>query len=108
MLHMKTLHEGQRNHKCDSCGKSYARSSEDTHRQKNYKCESCEKLFSHLGNLNHHIKTVHENQKDYCCEFCEKLFSTAKELKGTSKQFIMVSRIKTVTFATNHFLQTII
>ena len=44
-----TIHEGQRNYKCESCGNS----------------------FMDSGHLKQHINIVHEEQKDHKCEFCE-------------------------------------
>ena len=41
----KTIHEGERN----------------------YKCNSCQKSFSHSGDLNRHIKIIHEGQRNYKC-----------------------------------------
>ena len=62
-MHMKTLHGGQRNYKCDFCGKSfttYIRKSEEAkeEEQSNYKCQLCEKLFSQGISLKTHIKRI--------------------------------------------------
>ena len=40
--HIKTLHEGQRNQKCDYCGK----------------------YFTESGSLKRHIKAIHEGQRN--------------------------------------------
>ena len=48
---------------------------------KDYKCESCGKSFSQATTLKKHILTVHEGHKDYKCEFCGKSFSQAGNLK---------------------------
>ena len=42
----KTIHEGQRNYNCNSCGKS----------------------FTSSGILNNHIRAVHGKQKNYKCD----------------------------------------
>ena len=47
--------------------------------EKNYKCEFCEKSFSLLYNLKNHIKIIHDCNKVENCNICSKLFST----KGT-------------------------
>ena len=44
---MNTIHEGHKDHKWESCGKS----------------------FSIGGSLKKHIHTVHHGQKDHKCEF---------------------------------------
>ena len=48
--HIHTIHEVRKDHKCESCGKS----------------------FSEAGNLKKHICTVHEGHKDFKCESCGK------------------------------------
>ena len=61
--------EGQRNYKCNICGKSFTQSNHlKTHikavheGQRNYKCDSCGKPFTQSGSLTLHIKTVHEGK----------------------------------------------
>ena len=49
--------------------------------QRNYKCDSCGKSFTHSGYLENHINMVHEGQKDYNCEPCGKSFSQVGSLK---------------------------
>ena len=68
--HIKALHEGQRNSKCNSSGKSFTQSGnlknhiKTMHEgQRNYKCDSCEKSYAKLGSLKYHIKTIHEEQR---------------------------------------------
>ena len=51
--HIKTVHEGQNEHKCETCGKE----------------------FGHLHNLQTHIKNVHEVRKDHECETCAKMWN---------------------------------
>ena len=49
--------------------------------QRNYKCDHCGKSFTHSGYLDNHINMVHEGQKDYNCKSCGKSFSQAGSLK---------------------------
>ena len=51
--HIKNIHQGKKDHKCDACGKSYV----------------------DLQGLKRHIIMVHEGRKDYSCEYCGKAFS---------------------------------
>ena len=48
--HIKTVHEGD----------------------KDFKCESCGKLFTQANSLRGYTKTVHEGDKDFKCESCGK------------------------------------
>ena len=87
--HIYTVHEGHKDYKCESCGKSFAEAGslrKHIHRihegHKDHKCESCGKSFSQAGNLKIHIHTVHEGHKDYKCESCGKSFSQAGTLKA--------------------------
>ena len=58
--HVQAGHEGNKDHKCKSCGK----------------------LFRRLDALKRHIHIIHESQKDYQCESCKKSFSEARALRG--------------------------
>ena len=60
----KTVHEGCKDFKCESCGKSltqgYVKIINEGH--KDFKCESCGKSFTEAGYLKKHIKTIHKGQ----------------------------------------------
>merc|ERR1712020_704732 len=62
----RTVHEGQRDHKCDLC----------------------DKFFSRSENLNVHIRTVHEGQSDHKCDVCGKFFTKAGSLQKHRKLFM--------------------
>ena len=86
--HIHTLHEGHKDYKCSSCGKSFSRSQylkkhiHTVHEgHKDYKCNSCGKFFSEGGNLKRHIHTIHEDQEDHKCESCNKSFTRQYNLK---------------------------
>ena len=50
--------------------------------QKEHKCDSCGKSFSQVGNLKSHINYVHKyDQKDNKCGSCEKAFTQVGDLK---------------------------
>ena len=77
----KTVQEGHKDYKCDTCGKSYSQAHNlrnhirivhDHERHKDYKCDSCGKLYSYNGLLKHHIHVVHDGRKDHKCEPCAK------------------------------------
>ena len=58
-MHIDSVHNGQKDHKFDSCGKA----------------------FSKGENLKTHINSVHNGQKDHKCDSCGKAFSEAGTLK---------------------------
>ena len=92
-LHIKSVHEGQRNHKCDSCGKSFITSSHlknhirTVHEgQRNYKCDSCEKYYSEAGHLKRHVQITHEGLKNsYKCDLCGKTYAQKTNLTNHIK-----------------------
>ena len=51
--HIRSVHEGQKNHECNQCNKKFATSS----------------------SLRRHIKSVHQNVKNFNCDQCPKAFS---------------------------------
>ena len=52
-IHVRTVHEGRRDYKCDSCGT----------------------LFKHPIGLRRHIVAIHEGRKDHKCDICGKEFA---------------------------------
>ena len=81
--HIKIVHNGQKYHKCNSCGKA----------------------FSSAGDLKRHINSVHNGQKDHKCDSCLKTFSQSGNLKKHINSVQMVKKITTVTLVESHFLK---
>ena len=57
---------------------------------KNYKCDSCGKSFPRTTDLNQHIKVVHErirSQEDHICDFCGSVMNQASTLRRHIKKF---------------------
>ena len=52
-VHIKTVHEGVREHTCHICGKT----------------------LSQADHLNLHIKTLHEGVREHACQVCDKSFA---------------------------------
>ena len=40
-----------------------------------FNCQTCEQKFKRKGNLNQHVRQVHEKQKKYECGICKKKFA---------------------------------
>ena len=85
--HVTSQYEGVR-FKCNHCEKSYTSKGHlNTHVKtvhdgvKNHVCNHCEISFSIAGNLKAHIKAVHDGIKDHHCDFCGKSFSRPQHLK---------------------------
>ena len=85
-------HLKSRQHKCDSCGRSFTRADhlrghiKTIHEgHKDFKCESCGKSFTQAGHVRRHIKTVHEGCKNVKCESCGKSFTQADFLSRHMK-----------------------
>ena len=107
--------EGQKDFKCDSCGKSFTQSSNlRTHIKtyheghKNFKCDSCGKLFTKADNLRRHIITLHEGHKDFRCDSCGKFFFMLVIWENTSKLFMKVTKISNVNLVKNHILKLVL
>ena len=69
-IHINSVHNGQKDHKCDSCGKVFSKSAilkqhtNAVHNgQKDHKCDLCGKAFSQAGYLKIHIKTIHNSKE---------------------------------------------
>ena len=87
-IHMKTVHEGQKNYNCDSCDKSFTLGSNLKRHfrivhegQKDYKCVSCEKSFITRSHFKRHFQSVHEGRKEFKCDSCDKSFSRKDSFK---------------------------
>ena len=86
--HIDSVHNCQKDHKCNSCGKSFSQAENlkkhinSVHNgQKDNKCETCGKAFSDAGKSKRHINAVHKGQKDHKCDSCGKSFTEAGSLK---------------------------
>ena len=82
------VHEGHKDHKCKSCGKSFSQPGnlkKHIHKihkgHKDHKCVFCGKSFSLGQSLKRHIYTIHEDHKYHKCVSCGKSFSSARYLK---------------------------
>ena len=64
MIHIREVHEGRRNHKCESCGKA----------------------FKNSRGLKRHIDTVHKGLKPYQCSFCNTAYGQSGDLKRHIKR----------------------
>ena len=86
MQEIWTDHKGHKDHKCESCDKSFSQRGDlkkhihTVHKgHKDHKCESCGKSFSDAGQLKRHIQLIHEGLRNYKCMSCGK-FLTFKNL----------------------------
>ena len=69
-------HEAHKDNKYESCGKSF-----HVHTgHKYYKCESCGKSFSEKGDLKGHIHSINKGGKYFKCEYCGKKFTQRPNL----------------------------
>uniref|UniRef100_A0A0X3PG46 C2H2-type domain-containing protein n=1 Tax=Schistocephalus solidus TaxID=70667 RepID=A0A0X3PG46_SCHSO len=81
-VHIRTVHEGLKCHKCPFCCKAFSRKDvlcrhiETIHEEnRSYPCGVCFKMFSNRASASVHLRTVHEATKNYKCAVCGKAFS---------------------------------
>ena len=79
---VENLHKGLKNHKCNSCEKSYTQSHNlKTHISRSHtghQCDSCGKNFSQSESLKTHVSIIHNHK----CNTCEKSYTQARDLKS--------------------------
>ena len=85
-VHINAIHKKLKNHKCESCGKSFSSNFLKKHinihkGHKDFKCFSCGKLFYDRTSMLKHFKEVHEGRKDYKCDECGKSFTQLGNMK---------------------------
>ena len=87
-IHLETVHQKARTHKCDQCQKSFSRKGAlNTHikgyckgfhqKIKAYKCQDCNKNFSNKYVLASHVDWAHlkiDRPKKFICEKCDATF----------------------------------
>ena len=96
-IHIKTIHQGHKDFKCDSCGNSFRRVDQmrlhikTIHKaNRDFKCDSCGKSFSQAAHLRGHIKIIHEVRKDFKCDSSGKSFSQSCNLRTHIKNLIKI------------------
>ena len=111
-IHIRTVHEGVKEHKCDYCGKTFGvrhnlnKHIESSHegpsiafvntenpdfkksknnRRRSEKCKFCSKSFSRSHDLKRHIISIHEGIKEHKCDLCDKAFDRPIHLQNHNK-----------------------
>ena len=92
--HIKTVHEGKKDHLCPECGKSFDRNyTLKAHLavvhsigvKQSHICKECGKNFGRKSNLRIHIETVHNGVKKQC-QFCKSKFTQSGTLRAHIKK----------------------
>ena len=79
-------HVDHETHACTICGMKFLLKSRmvchmEKHTGDSHVCKHCGRKFRHIGNLNTHIRGVHEGDTRYECDYCQKRFGNAYNLK---------------------------
>ena len=89
--HVSQVHNKERKHKCNICGKTFHEQqhlrshNEENHlEEKTLKCNKCEKTFGGPYALKEHEKFVHK-EKIHKCDQCEKAFQRRGHLNAHIK-----------------------
>ena len=89
IAHIKIVHEKDKDYRrkmCELCGISvpsghYKEHKEVHEGQKNYKCGTCGKSFNLNKVMQQHIKAVHEGQRNHKCSDCGNAFFLRSDLR---------------------------
>ena len=89
--HIRSVHEGLRDHQCGSCGKKYFRAEElkrhtfiahmDEYEGNIYNCDKCDKGFILQDKLAYHKKIIHDGREKRDCKHCGKSFNRHSNLR---------------------------
>ena len=96
--HIRNVHEGKKDHKCQNCGKEYTdRKNLSCHIKRAHdnvrdeQCNQCGKLFFTKEVLNRHIRNIHSNEQKpiFQCEYCQKSYTTKNYFRIHQQQHII-------------------
>ena len=86
-LNQEEINKGNLN-KCESCGNKFRKKGnlnvhiKTVHENvKKHKCGSCDKSFGHKETLKNHVNIIHENMKAFKCDTCSIAFGYIRRLK---------------------------
>ncbi|XP_050074746.1 zinc finger protein 765-like [Anopheles maculipalpis] len=100
------VHEGNRSHSCDECGKTFLRTNalkhhKLSHRVKRYQCQACGKEFIDARNLERHLKT-HSRLKGFKCSICGVTSARRDNIVRHAKSFHPEADLKVIVLASGN------